>query len=465
MNLRTALRIKRHDVIALVGAGGKTSAMFRLAHELADARLKVITTTTTKIGAPSDEQTRSFIVEAERDLLLEKTQAALQRHHHVTVACEAYADGKYRGVPVEWVAALRALPNVYAVIVEADGARKLPFKAPRADEPVIPTETTLLLVCAGMKAVGTPLNEEHVCRAAVVAQLTGAPLNAPLTIESMAQVMAHPQGGLKHKPTQTRAVAMLNQADEGRAPLGVMPPHNRPITRYDMARALARLLHRQAVFDEILISTLAQADAIIERWGRVSAVIQAAGAGTRFGGVKQLAPWGETTMIEHIVRIVEQAQTDEVQIVLGAHAAHIQARLSSLHPKSRVVLNPDWLKGMSTSLRTGLKQTRVQPSAALFVNVDQPGISAQLLDRIIETYRQTGAPIVAPRFRGMRGNPVLWDRALFDELQTLSGDMGGREILRSHQRELAWVEVDAEEELTDTDTPEEYRRLKELLGK
>ena len=63
----------------------------------------------------------------------------------------------------------------------------------------------------------------------------------------------------------------------------------------------------------------------------------------------------------------------------------------------------------------------------------------------------------------MRGNPVLWDRSLFDELHTLSGDVGGREILRQHWREIAWLELDSEEELTDTDTPEEYQRLKEIL--
>jgi molybdenum cofactor cytidylyltransferase len=106
----------------------------------------------------------------------------------------------------------------------------------------------------------------------------------------------------------------------------------------------------------------------------------------------------------------------------------------------------------------------VNPNAAIFINVDQPGISPDLIDRLIERHRRTAALIVAPRFQNMRGNPVLWDRSLFAELQTLSGDVGGREILRQHWRDINWVELDSEEELTDTDTPEEYQRLKEILN-
>jgi molybdenum cofactor cytidylyltransferase len=119
---------------------------------------------------------------------------------------------------------------------------------------------------------------------------------------------------------------------------------------------------------------------------------------------------------------------------------------------------------MSTSLLTGLAQSQVNPSAAIFINVDQPGINSKLIDQLIERHRRTGTLIVAPRFQNMRGNPVLWDRALFVELQTLSGDVGGREILRQHWRDINWVELDSEEELTDTDTPEEYQRLKEILN-
>src|SRR5262245_6075013 len=133
MKLRTALRIQPRDVVALVGGGGKTTVMYRLAHELADARLNVITTTTMKIGPPTREQTKTFIVDNSLSSLLAQVEQALRVERHVTVARAASEAGKFQGIPPEWVAHLRALTDVHAVIVEADGARKLPFKAPRAD--------------------------------------------------------------------------------------------------------------------------------------------------------------------------------------------------------------------------------------------------------------------------------------------------------------------------------------------
>src|SRR5689334_22349125 len=165
MNLRAALRIQPREVVSLIGAGGKTSIMFRLAHELAAARLKVITTTTTKIGPPSAEQTNCFIVDNDRASLLAKVERALLTERNVTVATQPYETNKFYGIPADWVADLHAIPDVYTVIIEADGARRLPFKAPREGEPIVPESTTLLVAVAGMTAVGAPLDEEHVCRA------------------------------------------------------------------------------------------------------------------------------------------------------------------------------------------------------------------------------------------------------------------------------------------------------------
>jgi molybdenum cofactor cytidylyltransferase len=451
MNLRTALRIQPRDVVSLVGAGGKTSTMYRLAHELAAARLKVVSTTTTKMGAPTRDQTSCFIVAANRAGLLEQVRQALQVERHVTVASAQHDAEKFAGVPPEWIADLQALPDVHAVLVEADGARKLPLKAPRANEPVIPSVTTILVACAGMSAVGLPLDEQHVCRAELVSALAHLPIGRTLAAEHIAGVMADPNGGLKCRPPRARTVALLNQADD--------------VQRMEAARQVAEALRAEGSFDETLLAAIGSDDPVRERWGRVTAIIMAAGEGRRFGGaIKQLASWRDRSLIRHIIEIAEHSRADEVQVVLGANADVIRAQLEGLGPRTRISLNAAWAEGMSMSLLTGLAQTQINPNAAIFVNVDQPGINPDLIDRLIERHRRTGALIVAPRFQNMRGNPVLWDRSLFAELQTLRGDVGGREILRQHWRDINWVELNSEEELTDTDTPEEYQRLKEILN-
>ncbi|MBI1800746.1 MAG: nucleotidyltransferase family protein, partial [Chloroflexi bacterium] len=226
---------------------------------------------------------------------------------------------------------------------------------------------------------------------------------------------------------------------------------------------VARRLHTTGRFDETCIGTLGASSPVLERWGRATAVIMAAGEGRRFGAIKQMAPWRGTTYIEHAIQVAEQSQADEVLVVLGAHADQIRPTLKSMTTKTRIVMNERWLEGMSTSLIAGLGHTASKPSALIFMNVDQPAVTPLLIDRLIARHRVTGAAIVAPRFQGMRGNPTLWDRSLFGELRTLTGDVGGREILRQHWRDIAWIELDSEEELTDTDTPEEYQRLKEIL--
>ena len=97
---------------------------------------------------------------------------------------------------------------------------------------------------------------------------------------------------------------------------------------------------------------------------------------------------------------------------------------------------------------------RCEPTLA-----DQPLIAPALIPSLIETHRTTLAPIVAPRHKGRRGNPVLFDRAAWPELMELTGDTGGRPLFEKYAGEVEWVEAD-EGVLMDVDTEEDYARLK-----
>src|SRR5439155_1840687 len=109
-------------------------------------------------------------------------------------------------------------------------------------------------------------------------------------------------GGLKQRPANARTVAVLNQADNP--------------ARLGFAREVAALLQQTSMFDEVVIATTGEPNPIVERWGSTSAIIMAAGEGRRFGGgVKQLAPWGHSTLSEHIDDIVERSHVEEVQVI------------------------------------------------------------------------------------------------------------------------------------------------------
>lgn len=123
----------------------------------------------------------------------------------------------------------------------------------------------------------------------------------------------------------------------------------------------------------------------------------------------------------------------------------------------QIAYNKEWEVGLSTSVRIGLRALPDSVSAALFLLADQPGITAELINAVIHRYRQTLAPIVAPRHRGRRGNPVLFDRSLFGDLMELEGDQGGRALIEKRAAEVEWVET-GPEVLADVDTPTDYER-------
>jgi len=215
-------------IIALVGAGGKTTLMFRLARELAWAGKNVLTTTTTKIYYPSSRQSRHVIICGNFSRIVKQVRALLQHHHHITAAAGDLAtdkaDDKKRGLAKKLVGFQPAMIQrlwetglFNHILVEADGAAQLPLKAPASHEPVIPSQTKKVLALIGLKAVGKPLNQDWVFRPEIYSQLSGLPLNAPVTPQSVVTVLLHPQGILQGCPANIPCDLFLNQADDQRA--------------------------------------------------------------------------------------------------------------------------------------------------------------------------------------------------------------------------------------------------------
>ena len=125
--------------------------------------------------------------------------------------------------------------------------------------------------------LGQPLDAEHVHRPQLVAELTGAALGDPVTPAMIAAVLAHPQGGAKDVPPNARLIPFLNKAED-EATLAA-------------AREIARLLLQQPRIDSVLIGAAQGDDPVREVWGRVGAVVLAAGEAKRFGALKQVLPW------------------------------------------------------------------------------------------------------------------------------------------------------------------------------
>jgi molybdenum cofactor cytidylyltransferase len=196
---------------------------------------------------------------------------------------------------------------------------------------------------------------------------------------------------------------------------------------------------------------------------KVAVVILAAGASTRFGGIKQIASVGGQSMAARAAGIAASAGADRVLVVVGAHSGETIAALGlaghaeqsqTMKPPIEVIENLHWASGQASSVAAALSIIGDDYDAALFMPVDQPFLHALLLQRMVAEWRG-GARLVAPAVHGeMRGAPALFGKEYFDELRSLSGDVGGRAVLRRHASQVAIIEVPADQ-LSDVDTRDE----------
>ncbi len=191
---------------------------------------------------------------------------------------------------------------------------------------------------------------------------------------------------------------------------------------------------------------------------RIAGVILAAGASTRLGRPKQLLSLGGEPLIRHVIRRALDSRVDDVVVVLGAHADDVQRAIADLHVIT--VRNPEFAAGQSTSLRAGVAWARIAGVAAVVVLLgDQPEIETAFIDRVIETHRERGAPIVQALYAGTPGHPVLFALPLFAELETVHGDEGARSVIRRHAADLCRVRVADSPPPADIDTGADYQAL------
>ena len=210
MTLAEAFSIGEREVISLVGAGGKTTLLYALGRELSALRTGIILTTTTKIFEPEPSP---FILQSlfpELNTTKRWVAEHLRSHRCLLLARGRLPNGKLEGIPPEWMEELFSMNGVSAIVNEADGAAGRPLKAPRAGEPVIPANTTLLVPVMGIDGMGRPLAEETVFRAAIGSRLLDVPMGSLVTEEIIARLMGEL---IKGSPAGARIVPLINKVD------------------------------------------------------------------------------------------------------------------------------------------------------------------------------------------------------------------------------------------------------------
>lgn len=194
----------------------------------------------------------------------------------------------------------------------------------------------------------------------------------------------------------------------------------------------------------------------------VSAVVLAAGAGSRFGGGKLLAPFGGKTLIEATLSGLREAPVDEIISVVGKDAEELGEVCEPYGV--RVVENPDWDAGMSTSVKVGLETQGPKSRAAVFLLADQPLVGSEAVARLVAAFEE-GADVAVATYDGALRNPVLFAREVWLLVEReLSGDEGARGFIRRHPKLVTEVPCDGVADPIDVDTVEDLRDIEERVA-
>lgn len=451
MNLIQAMRVVPGECIAFTGAGGKTTALFTLARNI---NAPVLVTTTTHFGLDQLSMADKILqVDTSTDLneVFENLNEGI-----LLLKGQSEENEKVFGIPENKLQELfRASRDLnFTLLIEADGSRQLPMKAPASHEPVIPQFVDRVVVVAGLSGLGKPLNENWVHRTDRFTKISGLAYGELITQAALIDVLKNRKGGLKGIPQNAKRTVLLNQADDSNL----------------QAQGNRIAVHLNEVYDAVIVASLSSTEEALKSFPKeqslrkenvfavhepIAAVILAAGKARRMGRAKQLLPWRGKPLLWHVAQAVIGEGIKEILVVVGAHGEKIRKSLQD--PSIRFIDNPDWQAGQSTSLKAGLSALQARTAGVIFLLADQPQISSTLVRSLIEKHATTLAPIIAPLVDGRRGNPVLFDRITFEDLMKVQGDQGGREIFSRYPVE--WVEWHDASALIDIDTEADYQRL------
>jgi molybdenum cofactor cytidylyltransferase len=189
----------------------------------------------------------------------------------------------------------------------------------------------------------------------------------------------------------------------------------------------------------------------------LAAVILSAGASSRMGRPKALLPFREGTFLEHLIEITSDPRIGVKRVVLGSGAEVIRT-IAKLKP-SMVVLNADWEKGQLSSIRAGLLSLKeIEIDGIILCPIDHPLVSARLVAELVHRFYEDKKAIVLPTYNARRGHPVIFSKALFEELLSAPDDKGARAVVWAHAGDVLEVPTDEEGVILNINDPDMLQR-------
>lgn len=424
-------------VISLVGAGGKTTCAFVLAEELASQGKKVLVTTTTHMENPCFLGKNGVLDGSPESIL-----SARSRGNVVVAGVSGPGGQKMKGLP-EGVLE-QVLPRFGAAVMEADGSKRHPFKVPASHEPVIAGQTTHILIVAGAAALGRPMGE--VC----------------FRLEEAEKILRRAE---VIKAEEKFSVNMV--LTPGLAGLLLEEGYVKPLKRQ----------YPGAVFGVILNQW--ETDEISEQLGRRLSVplitrpsawspgkpcfhlhMLAAGLSRRFGSNKLFYEIDKRPMYGWLLDKLKRLANERDDIVSVTVVSRYETILEDARQNQFIpVENRHSELGISSSVKLAVESVPEfhapgETHHHCFFVSDQPHLRVETVSRFLDGYLRSGKGIGCLAYGSRRGNPVIFHEKYRLELLRLSGDTGGRAVVKAHPEDVFFCRIEDEEELKDYDRPE-----------
>lgn len=426
------------DQVAWVGAGGKTSLIFAIAHEIYSQ--KCVITTTTKMASSEIK----FADQSIKTTDLEKFE--VKKINEVTLIYSGFAENeetKISGYQVDELKTLSEIliQNNIPLFIEADGSKRKPCKFPGVHEPNIPSFVNKVCVVVGLSALGRPLNENNFHRSEEIGRALSIPIGETITTDHIFEILTHPEGGLKNIPDQAEKILFLHQAD--------------CLVDHTFINDLA--LRLKGVYDNVLLSEINNDYLQINaHWGKVGCVILAAGSGSRFGGLKQLAFYRRKTFIENVIETALSINFNDRVVILGSQFEEIRAVIKNYQVV--ILNNVNWKNGQASSVKLGVRYFwDAQIDAIIFLLVDQPQITPNMIHNVLNLFAYQKPEIIVHNYKGENRHPILFSKVTFRELLNIQGDKGGRQLFDK----FSPIQINLENDYLalDIDTIEDLKNL------
>ena len=447
-----AIDAETTSVIAVVGGGGKTSLIFRLMEEFAAGGKKVIVTTTTHMAYEPD---RPFAEDGDTDKICDQ----LKNFSYTVAAGLDRSKGKIGCLPKEKLSELKKLCDV--LLIEADGAKRLPLKVPGEWEPVIPEFVDLVIGVVGMDALGEPIRKTcH--RPEKVAAFLGKGMEEAVAEDDIVKI-AVSEEALRKCVGERAYRVLLNKADiPGKAEAAEKIAENLEkqgvcavwgSLQRENYNSICNCIDRTEEKAEVWMNKLQEPqNKGSQAQEKPTFIMLAAGNSRRFGSNKLLYEIDGVPMYLRTLEKLQKAASElgncEIIVVTQYEEIAAKAQKSGV----RVLINPHPERGISSSMQIGLA-TAKESSACLFTVSDQPWLTTETIVDLVRKFQSEQKGMACTILNNKTGNPCIFSRKYYQELMEITGDKGGKQIINRHPEDVAYLEIEDAKELVDVDVP------------